>query len=219
MGVHVQGPGNESWMFKQVIWKTTPVWSSSKWPWPKKTHKNTWSNRDHCNTKSFKPGKLLNVTCKRLTTKRSAHGTCLGFGPVKTTSHWWFQLHKASKLCMDLGPCLSKIKLTHHNYRPTKTSLFLFCVFFVCFVPATRRSLTLSFSDFSWPTWPWSFRRPPIAQTGKVHRCFCFPLDSPLLGPRILSLTVHRRKLTWNLKMKPRKEEISIRNHHFQVPC
>ena len=24
MGVHVQGPGNESWMFKQVIWKTTP---------------------------------------------------------------------------------------------------------------------------------------------------------------------------------------------------
>ena len=67
--VHVQGPGNESWMFKQVIWKTTPVGSSSKWPWPKKTHKNTWSNRDHCNTKSFKPGKLLNVTCKKIDNK------------------------------------------------------------------------------------------------------------------------------------------------------
>ena len=22
--IHVQRPGNESWMFKQVIWKTTP---------------------------------------------------------------------------------------------------------------------------------------------------------------------------------------------------
>ena len=76
------------------------------------------------------PVNCWTLPAKRFTTKRSAHGICLGFGPVKTTSSWWFQLHKASKLYMDLGPCLSKITLMHHNWPTKNLSFFVLCVLF-----------------------------------------------------------------------------------------
>ena len=103
--------------------------SSSKWPNKKQTKTHDLLGTT-ATQKVSSPVNCWTLPAKRFTTKRSAHGICLGFGPVKTTSSWWFQLHKASQLYMDLGPCLSKITLMHHNWPTKNLSFFVLCVLF-----------------------------------------------------------------------------------------